>query len=563
MSTRRALVGLLVVVALTAANLALGSGPAPPERTSLAAAGTVHLTAAGDYGSGTRARGVLDLVGDLAPDVHVALGDLSYGQTGREQDWCDLVTAAVGPGFPFELVAGNHESNGMNGNINDFSACLPNQLPGLVGTYGRQWYVDVPAGAPLVRLVAVSPGLPFPDGTWSYAAGSARYEWTARAVDGARAAGVPWVVVTMHRPCPSVGQYECGPLADLTNLLLDRRVDLVLSGHEHLYQRSHQLATGPGCPALVPGTASPSCVVDTDSDLVQGRGTVLATVGTGGIDLRDVDPADPEAPYFARWSGRNHDPSHGVLEVTVDAAQLVARFVAVPPGTATDVVRVRRDTAPPPPVPQPLALDRFSRTSGAGWGVADVGGPWSQSGGPATWTVDGGQGRSHSGPGGGGRATMDQVTSVATDLTLVARAVERPTGGGVYVSAVGRRIAGAGDYRAKVRFLPDGTATLSLVQADASGREVVLAPPVAIPGPPLPHGGGVHVRMQVTGSGPTTLRARAWPVGAPEPSAWAREATDTTAGLQGPGAVGLVTYVSSSATGATTVAVDDLVAVVP
>ena len=49
-----------------------------------------------------------------------------------------MVTAGIGAGFPFELLSGNHESNGENGNINDFSACLPNQLPGLVGTYGRQ-----------------------------------------------------------------------------------------------------------------------------------------------------------------------------------------------------------------------------------------------------------------------------------------------------------------------------------------------------------------------------------------------------------------------------------------
>ena len=38
-------------------------------------------------------------------------------------------------GFGFELLAGNHESGGLNGDINDFSACLPNQLPGLIGTY--------------------------------------------------------------------------------------------------------------------------------------------------------------------------------------------------------------------------------------------------------------------------------------------------------------------------------------------------------------------------------------------------------------------------------------------
>ena len=101
-------------------------------------------------------------IGAADPDAHFALGDLSYGVTGQEQAWCDFVTSRVGAGFPFELLAGNHESNGLNGNINDFAACLPNQLPGLVGTYGRQYYVDVPQDDPLVRYVMISPGIDVP-----------------------------------------------------------------------------------------------------------------------------------------------------------------------------------------------------------------------------------------------------------------------------------------------------------------------------------------------------------------------------------------------------------------
>ena len=135
--------------------------------------------------------------------------------------------------LPVRAGRGNHESNGQNGNINDFSACLPNQLPGAVGTYGRQYYVDVPAEAPLVRYVMISPGIQFPDGLWSCAAGTPRYQWTAAAIDAARAAGTPWVVVAMHKPCLSVGEYPCDPGADIMNLLAAKKVDLVLSGHEH------------------------------------------------------------------------------------------------------------------------------------------------------------------------------------------------------------------------------------------------------------------------------------------------------------------------------------------
>jgi len=163
-------VATLVASIGAASALALAGAPSTTsgQRTLAdAAASEVHFTAAGDYSTGSRVAAVLATVHTLAPDLHLALGDLSYGAAGSEQAWCDVVTGAVGAGFPFELISGNHESDGVNGNINDFSACLPNQLPGAVGTYGRQWYVDVPAASPLVRFVFISPGLTYPDGAWA------------------------------------------------------------------------------------------------------------------------------------------------------------------------------------------------------------------------------------------------------------------------------------------------------------------------------------------------------------------------------------------------------------
>src|SRR5262245_21108131 len=72
--------------------------------------GTVHFTASGDIGARAESAAVLSQVDALDPDLHLALGDLSYGATGAEQTWCDFVTTRVGAGFPFELISGNHES---------------------------------------------------------------------------------------------------------------------------------------------------------------------------------------------------------------------------------------------------------------------------------------------------------------------------------------------------------------------------------------------------------------------------------------------------------------------
>ena len=309
--------------------------------------GTVRFSAVGDISSSTAARTMLAGIGAADHDMTIALGDLSYGATGAEQAWCDLVTERVGAGYPFELVAGNHESNGQNGNINDFSACLPNQLPGVVGTYGRQYYVDVPQADPLVRHVMISPGIPYPDSTWSYAAGTPRYAWTAAAIDGARAAGIPWVVVSTHMPCLSVGVHGCASGADVMNLLVSKKVDLVLNGHEHNYARTKQLALGGTCAAVPSTTYDAACVADSDASLRKGAGTVIATVGTGGVELRDVATTSPVAPYFAALSGANQTPAFGYLDVSVAAEELQATFVPTSGGTFTDAFTIAAGVEPP------------------------------------------------------------------------------------------------------------------------------------------------------------------------------------------------------------------------
>ena len=300
-----------------------------PSPTASGTTGSVRFSALGDIGSTDAADAVLRSIADRDDDFTLALGDLSYGSPGTEQSWCRFVTRRVGAAHPFELVSGNHESDGYNGDIDRFVRCLPNRLPGLVGSYGRQWYVDQPADHPLVRVVMVSPALDFGHGAWSYDEGTPHHAWLEAAVTGARAAGIPWVVVGMHKPCLSVGNYECDPGADVVDLLLDTGVDLVLTGHEHLYQRTRPLALGPGCATIRPGRFTRACVA-TDG------GTTFVTVGTGGTGLRDVHGSDRERRYFAALSGKDLHPSYGSLDVQVTADRLTARFVPVDGGTFTD-----------------------------------------------------------------------------------------------------------------------------------------------------------------------------------------------------------------------------------
>lgn len=285
---RRKLAGVSAVLAALCVFLiacepgpqAVQPAPSLPSLSSPAAA-SVHFTAQGDIGVGDGARKVLDLIKGLGPQLNIALGDFAY-RPGIEGQFCDMVKGTLGADFPYELITGNHESDGSDGDIDNFAACLPNRLPGMQGDYGTQWYADVPQDNPIVRFVMVSPGIDFKDGPLNYSRGSDRWRWTTAAIDGAESAGIPWTVVGMHAPCLSMGKYTCQPGQEFINMLIRKKVDLVLSGHEHAYQRTHQLSTGENCPRLVPNEHSEPCLADTDASMVRGGGTVFATAGVGG-----------------------------------------------------------------------------------------------------------------------------------------------------------------------------------------------------------------------------------------------------------------------------------------
>jgi hypothetical protein len=65
----------------------------------------------------------------------------------------------------------------------------------------------------------------------------------------------------------------------------------------------------------------------------------------------------------------------------------------------------------------------------------------------------------------------------------------------------------------------------------------------------VPTGETLLVRLRVSGQGTTTLAAKVWAAGAPEPGAWVLTATDSTASLQAAGSPGLYAYSHGSESG--------------
>ncbi len=290
-----------------------GRGNTQPPPTG----GSFTFTSAGDHGWGSDAERSFEKLAAQNVMFHLALGDASYGDPGTEEQWCAWVKSFVGEQFPFQLIAGNHEEDsGADGHISKFAAYLPDLMHS-VGEYGAQYYFDVNG---LVRVIGIAADLGVNGIKYDYQKGTEFYNWLAQAIDDARAKSIRWIVVGMHKNCITAGSKSCEIGTDLMELLIDKRVDLVLQGHDHVYERSRQLS------CLEEDNYVAGCVADDGADnrYVQGAGTVIVIAGSFGKGPREIDPSDPEYPYFAQTD----QTSNGFVKFVVTAQSIDARFIA-------------------------------------------------------------------------------------------------------------------------------------------------------------------------------------------------------------------------------------------
>lgn len=253
-------------------------------------------------------------------------------------------------------------------------------------------------------------------------------------------------------------------------------------------------------------------------------------------------------------TGTGASPSHTYAA----AGQYTVKLTVTDDDGATASTTRQVTVSAPPEGPAPLAADAFGRTVTDGWGSADLGGVWVRSGTASNYSVSGGLGRIRmSSPGGGPGAALDAVSSTDADVRVRLGADKAATGGGIYLTVQPRRVSAADRYYADVRLQATGAVSLILGRAVAGAETTLQSRTVT--GVTATAGQLLQVRVQATGTAPTTFRAKVWPVGQPEPDAWTASVTDSTAALQAPGGLGLRTYLSGSATNAPVVGLfDDL-----
>lgn len=349
-----------------------GSGAAGGTFTTApAGAGTFSFTAFGDQGTGEKAPPMTSAVLSQDAAFHFHVGDLCYanragmGHDDRIPDelntnvvdnkiwdaWLRDITR-VGADRPWMPTVGNHEMEpgygrlGYDGLLTRFRLPATGATVGDTATYGTaQATYSFDYGN--VRFIALDAN----DANYEIPAnhgylGQRQDDWLVGLLQGARAegSGIDWIVVGYHQCsyCTNLLHASDRGLRDRWDAFFrSYRVDLVINGHNHSYERAHPFKADLGGPLDPPPT-----VVWPEQD-----GPTFITAGSGGNPRVELSahpvsyvtgPDGERVPERALWSvARYLDLSF--VRVDVDAAARTMTVVALKPdGSTIDEVVLTR-----------------------------------------------------------------------------------------------------------------------------------------------------------------------------------------------------------------------------
>ncbi|MFJ8669258.1 purple acid phosphatase family protein [Streptomyces sp. NPDC093600] len=294
-----------------------GFDPASPERlstlgsfrTAPAAPETFVFTAFGDQGVSYHALANDQLILGQNPAFHLHAGDICYADStgrGKETDTYDArvwdqflaQTESVAARVPWMVTTGNHDMeawyspNGYGGQSARFSlpdnGPDPDRAPGIYSfTYGNVGVVALDAND-------VSYEIPANRG---YTEGR-QTAWLDRRLGELRARPeIDFVVVFFHHCAYSTSTHASdGGVRDAwLPLFTKHQVDLVINGHNHVYERTDAIKGGEvGRPVPVGGTTDPT-----------RDGIVYVTAGGAGKELYGFGLGVQDS-----YEGHVHDHEH-------------------------------------------------------------------------------------------------------------------------------------------------------------------------------------------------------------------------------------------------------------
>jgi PKD repeat protein/pimeloyl-ACP methyl ester carboxylesterase len=197
-----------------------------------------------------------------------------------------------------------------------------------------------------------------------------------------------------------------------------------------------------------------------------------------------------------------------------------------------------------------LARDRFERTESGGWGSADLGGAYTAST-PADSSVAAGEGILSPSSLNALRAARLLGVDAGDVEVLVRVDTDKLAAGNSQSAYLELRHPGANDgYRLRLSLEPDGSVLLWWQKVVSGTASSVSGLHTVTREQRVSADDAFWIRAQAEGASPTSLRARAWQDGTPEPIGWDVEGSDSSASLQAPNAIGLRALLGSGTTNA-------------
>ncbi len=274
----------------------------------------VHFTAMGDFGTGGNAQQeVAASMLATDPDLFIAMGDNAYasGTEAEIQNNLFIPMADLLAEVPFFAVAGNHEY------VTDESQPYLDNLYLPTSPSGGERYYSFDWGH--VHFVGLDSSCAIGLASKETCTLAAQKSWLEKDLAGSQA---DWKVVFFHHPPWSSGDHgsqlvmrrEFGPLFEKYG------VDLVLTGHDHNYERSRPMLGDEVAPA-------------------GERGIPYLVVGGGGASLRAFSESAPQ------WSAVRNNKDFGFLDVTITEGTLTAQLLT-PKGKIVDAFTLTKQLAP-------------------------------------------------------------------------------------------------------------------------------------------------------------------------------------------------------------------------
>jgi len=276
----------------------------------------LNIAAVGDWGCNSNTQSNRNNIAKINPELVLALGDYSYSSTAT--CWLNIIDPIASI---TRIAIGNHEdqtSEDSNSYLSHFGLSKP---------YYSFDYQDI-------HILTMN-------SEQNYAQGSSQYNFVKNDLQLASSnPNIRWIIVTFHEPAYT-SPNSCSSckaatsIRDIYHPIFDQyRVDLVLEGHVHNYQRSYPLAYNENNPS------KPLITAYNKNNYIDPKGSIFAVVGTGGINLHSLAGKEP-------FIVNQQDSKFGFLNIyfSDDGKAMDAQFIAND-GSVLDQFSITKSSIP-------------------------------------------------------------------------------------------------------------------------------------------------------------------------------------------------------------------------